>query len=459
MIVGHRWNQLRAFYRTLAVTAAFLGCAFASANANAQFLLNRLGVVGGVKIDADGVVQAATQEDRAGILRELREKIVSPAGKIASSTKLRMVSLAKLQKEIERALAAKEELSDEVRYMAGLQRIEYVFVYPETNDIVLAGPAEGWQVRDDATVVGVTTGRPVLQLEDLLVALRTVKDSQQQAITVSIDPTPAGEKRLQQLLSSLRTGPGFDPSQYEAKMKEAFGPQQVTLTTVANTSRMARTLVAADYRMKTLAMNLESSPVAGLPSYMEMIRNNGAPGGTQPRWWMACEYDALLKSEDGLAWQLTGQGVKALTEEEFVEANGARKAAGRKNKLAQKWADQFTAKFDELCAFNSAFGDLRNVMDLNVVATVIEANNLEQVAGIDLGLLKSGSKLETPAWESPKTIPAHCSFVSGRAGWTVSASGGVEINPWRVVAQQTKTNDAVALVRTKASKAGDSWWW
>ncbi len=130
-------------------------------------------------------------------------------------------------------------------------------------------------MREDASVVGVTTGRPVLQLEDLLTAFRTVDTTRDTVISVSIDPTPEGEVRLRKYLSMLRTGPGFNPKAVEKGMKEAFGAQLVKLTAVPADSRMAQTLVAADYRMKCLAMNLEESPVAGLPSYMEMIRDGG----------------------------------------------------------------------------------------------------------------------------------------------------------------------------------------
>jgi len=419
----------------------------------------QLRVVGGVLVDSDGVVRSATKDDRAGVLREMREQIIQPGGKIAATTPMRMISLAKLQAEIEKSITSGEPIADEVRFLAGLQRIEYVFVYPERHDIVLAGPAEGWRVRDDASVVGVTTGRPVLQLEDLITAFRTVDASRDNAISVSIDPTPAGEVRLRKFLSQLRTGPGFDPSQVENGMKEAFGNQIVTLTALPTDSRMAQTLVAADYRMKCLAMAIEDSPVAGLPSYMEMIRDGGKANGTQPRWWMACDYDSILKSEDGLAWKLIGLGVKAMTAEQFVDSQGGRTNSERQNKLAQRWADQFTGKFDELCTQNVAFGDLRNVMDLNVIATVIAAHQLDATAGLDLSLLNGKSKsLETPSRPVAKTIAAHCSFVSGRAGWTVSASGGVEINPWRVVSEQTKSDESVSIVRQKAGQ-NDNWWW
>ena len=458
MIIGQK-SRHNACYVFILVCSSLLATTDAQAQNNNNNLGFALRVVGGVLVDSEGVVRSATKDDRAGVLREMREQIIQPSGKIAATTPLRMISLAKLQAEIKKSITSGEAIPDEVRFLAGLQRIEYVFVYPEHNDIVLAGPAEGWRVRDDASVVGVTTGRPVLQLEDLVTAFRTVDASRDNAISVSIDPTPTGEVRLRKYLSQLRTGPGFNPSQVEKGMKEAFGSQIVTLTALPTDSRMAQTLVAADYRMKCLAMAIEDSPVAGLPSYMEMIRDGGKANGTQPRWWMACDYDSILKSEDGLAWKLTGLGVKAMTAEQFVDSQGGRTNSERQNKLAQRWADQFTAKFDELCTQNVAFGDLRNAMDLNVIATLIAAHQLDATAGLDLGLLNGKSKsLETPSRPVAKTIPAHCSFISGRAGWTVSASGGVEINPWRVVSEQTKTDEAVSAVRQKAGQ-NDNWWW
>src|SRR5690606_34785796 len=139
-------------------------------------------------------------EDRQGWLQQLRDSVADPGAGLSDAVELRMVSLAKLQSEIARAIAAGETLSQDVVYLAGLQRVEYVFVYPDRNDIVLAGPAEGWTVRQDASVVGRTSGRPVLQLEDLVTALRTVDAAQRAPISVSIEPTPEGSQRLNRLL-------------------------------------------------------------------------------------------------------------------------------------------------------------------------------------------------------------------------------------------------------------------
>ncbi|RMF44922.1 MAG: DUF1598 domain-containing protein, partial [Planctomycetota bacterium] len=269
MIVGKLYA--RGVLRVALVgLALFATLRMLEGTARAQFGFGLRGsAVGGVAIDPTGTVRTASVEERTGWLNQLRQAVREPDGALAKQSSLRMVSLTGLQQEIARAMQEDRPLSPEVLYLAGLQRIEYLFVYPDAHDIVVAGPAEPWVIRQDGSVVGQQSGRPVLQLEDLITALRTVPAARQHPISVSIEPTPEGQQRLTQLLSTVRTGPGFDPARLEAAMREAFGPQLVKLSTVDPTTRMAAALVAADYEMKRLAMNLEPAPVPGLPSYME----------------------------------------------------------------------------------------------------------------------------------------------------------------------------------------------
>ncbi len=461
MISGQTMPSVGTLTRRFVMSTVLVASCIVGDHASAQFGFNgfnRQGVVGGIHIDADGVVRQATQQERMQQLERLRKSVVAGEKKTSG---LRVVSLAGLQEEVAEAVAEKRSVSDEALYLAGLQRVEYVFVDKENNDILLAGPAEAWTVRDDASVVGVKSGRPVLHLEDLLVALSTVDDARQQPISVSIDPTPEGSARLQAMLRNVRTGIGFNPASIEPMMKQALGPQQVSLTTVDTSSRMASTLVAADYHMKRLAMDLDESPVRGLPSYLDMIRNVRGATNAQQRWWINCEYDAISHSADGTAWHLEGLGVKAMTEDEYVDSAGNRTQTGKASPIAQKWADNFTSKFEELSKHNAVFGDLRNVMDLNVVATLIAAHDLETSAGCDLSGLRGESfAIEMPKSNAPKTLEPKCSFVKGAAGWVVSASGGVSINPWKIVATQAVENEAVGEVLTKAvAKRSSQWWW
>ncbi len=190
--------------------------------------------------------------------------------------------------------------------------------------------------------------------------------------------------------------------------------------------------------MKRLAMALRPSPVKGLPSYLDMSKNSRQTANQNPRWWMACNYDALSKSEDGLAWKLSGQGVKTLTEQDIVQDDGTVKGAGQQDKLAQQWAEKMTDSFAELAKEISVFADLQNLMDLTVVATLINEEKLDDTADIDLSVLKGQEgAVQLTSYTVPKAVDPQCSFVRGRTGWTVTASGGVEINAHEVVRNQT----------------------
>ena len=62
-----------------------------------------------------------------------------------------------------------------MRHLAGLSQISYVFVYPENGEVVIAGPAEGWRYNEYGMPVGVESGRPTLQLDDLVTGPPSVR--------------------------------------------------------------------------------------------------------------------------------------------------------------------------------------------------------------------------------------------------------------------------------------------
>ena len=148
-------------------------------------------------MDTDGVLRNVELNFRPE-LKSLRLKALAQLpGDMNQPTKLRMVSLSRLQEAIAACQKAGTPLPDEIRYLAGLQRVQYVFVVPELHDIVLAGPAEGWTINNVGDVVGRNNGQPVLQLDDLLVALRSADAARSGGISCSINPRPEGVKAFQ----------------------------------------------------------------------------------------------------------------------------------------------------------------------------------------------------------------------------------------------------------------------
>ncbi len=417
--------------------------------------------VGGVMIDASGVVRTATAQEEHDWAQLVRQRTEEAEGDLSEPAELRMISLRRVQQAMQQSEQSAEELPTAIEYLAGLQRIEYVFVDQENHDIVLAGPAEPWTVRDDGSVVGKVSGGSTMRLADLLVAFHSVASEGRESISCSIEPTAEGRRRLQQFLSRVQLRPGQNPAVFEDSMKEAFGPQTIQLTGVATQTRFARTLVAADYQMKRIAMALRPSPVKALPSYLDLSKNSRQTANQNPRWWMACSYDPVAKSQDGLAWKLSGQGVKTLTEQDIVQADGTVQAAGKGDKLAQQWAEKMTDNYVALAKQISVFADLQNLMDLAVVATLISEEKLDEIASIDLSVLRGQRQaVQLTSYLVPKVVDPQCSFVRGRTGWTVTASGGVEINAWEVVGNQTE-DPKVAEVRgvALAASSSDNWWW
>jgi len=444
----------RAACRVGVVVSVFsLGLGLATL-ASAQ-VFERERSVGGISIDPQGMLEAA-QPDAMGRLAEIRSRSIDaiPA-ELNQAATMRKISLRKLEAAIEQSRQSGEELPDEIQYLGGLQRIEYVLVYPQQQDIVLVGPGEGWKVDAKGNVVGVTTGRPVMLLDDLLVALRSARQAAQGGVSCSIDPTPEGMARVQNVQRSLsRMG---NPAAVRQTLEQAMGPQKISVHGVPASSHFARVLVAADYRMKRLAMKFDPSPVRGLPSYLDMLSATSR-GMSTPRWWLEPRYEPLLHSPDGLAWQLRGAGVKAMTEEDFFAANGQRQQSVKAGALAQRWADKMTEHYEELAIADPIFGELRNCMELAIVAALIVKEQLPEKAGYSMPTLLDASAVAAEEFPAPKQVATKVNMIRQRGGWVISASGGVMINSW-AIADKKQSSEKPQKIHAKATPTGQGDWW
>jgi hypothetical protein len=308
-------------------------------------------------------------------------------------------------------------------------------------------------------VVGVTTKRPVMQLDDLLIALRTA-DAARKGITCSIDPTEEGLARLKQKVALGQVG--VDPQAVATAMEREIGPQTISFSGVPADGRFAHVLLGADFRMKRLGMAFDPSPLKRkLPSYLDMIKRHVGPGlqNMLPRWWLTTNYEPLLTDGEGLAWQLRGQGVKCESEDDFLQADGSRKHSGKANPAAKRWAELMTKHYDELSLKEPIFGELRNCMDLAVVAALISKENLAGKAGLDMGALLDAGTYPTEVFPIPKQVDTKASYVETSKGYVLSASGGVVLNTWEV-ADHKETSDELQPVRENvADHRGKQWWW
>lgn len=434
---------------------------FTSRNATAQVGFGQFQQpVGGVMVNADGVLANARVDESQRLREAMLQSLASLAAQNADlkqPTELRKVSLKALQVALRANLEANKPIPDEMRFLAGLQNIRYIFAYPERNDVVLAGFGEGWKLDERGFVIGATTGRPVLMLDDLLIALRAMQQPRGTPISCSIDPTREGLERLQSFVKTLTTA-GNNREALEGAIEDKLGPQRISVNGIPATSHLARVLVAADYRMKRIAMALDRSPVPGLPSYMSMLSGGGRGlNNMLPRWWITTDYAPLLHDQDKLAWELSGPGVKTMSEEDRLQADGSVQRGAVRGGLTQKWADLMTAKYGELAIKDPIFGQLRGVMDLTIVAALITRESLDKRTGLDLTTLTIQAPVEQ--YYAPIQTPSVAQSMNKGSSVVISASGGVDIQPLAVVSRQEMSEKLVPAREQAVPAQADRWWW
>lgn len=424
--------------------------------ARAQFFQQ---AVGGISVDAKGVLSNA-EKDHNGLRQMLLDNLRPVPGVLNEPAKLRKISLRGIEEALAELAANDGRLPDELRFLAGLQRIEYVMVDREHNDIVLAGYAEGWKVDARGNMVGVTTGRPIMHLDDLLIALRTADAAARGGIMCSIDPSGDGLARVRKMAGMLSV-PNADPRVVGEIVERELGPQAISFHGVPPESRFAHVLLGADFRMKRIAMAFDPPPVKGLGSYLNMIKSTAKAGlqNLLPRWWLTTNYEPLLTDDEGLIWQIRGQGVKAMSEDDFLAADGSRKHTGKASPAAQKWADQMTKKYVDLSLREPIFGELRNCIDLAVVAALIVKEDLAGKADLKLPTVLSADRYPTHEYKVPRQVDSKASFVQASNGFLLSVSGGVQINSWGE-ASRKEVNTDLAHARGQLNEGrGKAWWW
>jgi hypothetical protein len=228
---------------------------------------------------------------------------------------------------------------------------------------------------------------------------------------------------------------------------------------VPGDSRFARVLVAADYRMKRIGMGIEESGVAGLPSYLSLV----PPGGrasSLPRFWLEVDYDPIARDPDELAWRIDGRRMKCLTENDVAGRNGIQRGAAGRDAFAERWCAAMTTHYDALAAKQPVFAELVNCVDLAVVAALIRGRQLDTRAGLDLGLLLDPKRLPMPVYDVPESVPTVATGVKKGTNWVLSASGGVQFQPWQFA---TATRDAADLGPSRetalAGRPAGGWYW
>jgi len=419
----------------------------------------------GVMIDGQGVLRRQSVADPGGQVTRQRIAAVkaSMPPELTRSSKLRKVSLTLLEKAIRDQGGVP---NDVMRYLAGLQRVRYVFCYPETGDVVVAGPAEGWITDVAGRVVGMTSGRPVVQLQDLVVALRAFPPQGQgtPVIGCSIDPTREGLAEMQRFL--FHTGSHATPADTPRivnGLRTSLGMQEISVNGVPADTHFAQVLVEADYRMKLIGIGLERPPVR-MVSFVDRVNPAAVSRNALFRWYFVPDYNCVRQSEDGLGMELVGDGVRLVGEDELVAAGGERRVVSRSSGPSQMFTTSFTKKYAELAAYSPVYAELRNLIDLVVAAAYIQEQDYYGKAGWTMELFGSEEGLAVRTYSAPKQVESTVAAVWKGRRLMTPIGGGVQIEPAMALKPESLLQDEqgkVAELReeTTLELAKGQWWW
>jgi hypothetical protein len=217
--------------------------------------------------------------------------------------------------------------------------------------------------------------------------------------------------------------------------------------------------------MKLIGMGLAEG-VDGVDSYLDSInpRAGQVPAMSVLRWWFALNYDAIRSTPEGDAYELVGQGVRVMSENEMLAEQGRRVQTGQSDPLNKLFADRFTAHFDELAEKYPIYADLRNVFDLAMATALVQSDGLAKKARWQPNLLLDADKLRLPKRSVPRQVETVINHrMLSRTQIVAGVSGGVMVAAKDVLA---KDRSAAAAEQVSVNRrlpaaplAAEAWWW
>ena len=432
----------------------------------------------GVYVDPAGTLHRM-RTDSKGSLQLLKQKSLNDSGNRVASvdSNLRKISLNRLEKHAQLLAAQGKPVDDVMNHLAGIYEIKYLIYLPETNDIVIAGPAGKWKKDADGQIVNAKTGKPVLHLDDLVVCLRNSsrKYGNNGKFGCAITPRQKNLRESKQFISTSK----LRGKAWRDKLRETLGKQDVEVFGIDPQTHAGHVLVEADYRMKLVAMGLEES-IPEIPSYLQRIKL--APGGGLPpmdvvRWWFTMNYGDVVADEDREIFTFTGSGVKVLSENELIDDQGQRVHTGQSKGPTAGFAKDFTDNFEKIAAKYPIYRQLKNVFDLAIISAMIRNQELDKRANWNLtyfGEDKSYAALQyqpkrSAAPTQVDSVMNHRIISERKKSSTVKhtligVSGGISFDSMSVVMPNKMKIDASGELddvadAAKEKKRNARWWW
>ncbi|MCL2004734.1 MAG: DUF1598 domain-containing protein [Planctomycetaceae bacterium] len=417
---------------------------------------------GGIRIDARGVVARIANQDFGRLTAQqlnAARTAYTLSDDISAKSPMRCISLNRMEKSI---IESGGIVTDEMKYLAGIQRITHVFYFPDSKDIVVAGPAEGWFPGYEGAMIGIESLQPVCELQHLITALRAFGPNTEGPglVTCSIDPTAEGNVRLQQFLSRSI---GLNTRRFVEGVSRSLGMQVITVDGIPETTHAAQMMVAADYRMKRIALGLDTLRVPGLQTFIA----NTAPNAPNAlfRWYFVPDYDSVIMTPDRTAMQLVGDAVRLIGENELVSETGERSTMGGElDPGSRAFTESFTEHYPQIARQALVFAQLRNWIDMLICAAHIHQEDFYARSGWSMEFFGCEEKFPLETFTAAREVaPVVATRSVGRL--TVApVGGGIEIQAELALSDEHAQPDRDGNVAEQRNQISLNlpegvWWW
>jgi hypothetical protein len=183
------------------------------------------------------------------------------------------------------------------------------------------------------------------------------------------------------------------------------------------------------------------------------------------RWWFVPDYKCVRISDDHLAMELEGEGVKLVGEDEVVGADGQRTAQGKSGRASQMFTHGFTTKYPDLARRKPIYAQLRNLIDMAIAAAHIQREDYLGKAGWNMEIFGDEKLFPVEVYKAPTEVDTVVTSMMKGARLVTPVGGGVRIEAPSALEPDnvlTDEGDKVAKARHDTELSGikpDQWWW
>jgi hypothetical protein len=214
--------------------------------------------------------------------------------------------------------------------------------------------------------------------------------------------------------------------------------------------------------MKLIGIGLEK-PGIKMASWTDRSARSGGSRNALQRWYFVPDYECLSVSEDELAAELVGNGVKLISADELVNSDGTRQQAATADRASQAFTQDFTRNYAAIARRSPVFTELRNIIDMSIAAAFLAHHKLPEKANWKMDTLLDEGAYAVETLNVPKQVASAVASVWRGNRLMTPIGGGVRIQPRQAMdSAQVDLDGTVAKTRESVdlkNLAAGQWWW